>query len=344
MISVFLSNAFKQAYEKTFLKMDQKAQVSKIFEIMIGRKYEKGRIVAIKRLMNGGMSKELIFLLLEKDLSMMQEILSQIKEKIMREDIKNGMSLEKSLQEFEENNHTKTMEEFAENVGAKSPQEAFEAEMQERFGEDYEKQIDPKEKSAGVEQKKADDLADIINFKEKAEKLNTDKAAEIQFVYDEKLGTPQILDETETHVKVGIKGIEKENNEWSFAWILKDSISPPLEKDAGENGIRTASLKKDSKIVVEDPIGKEKPISVKAEELSYRKDQDMGVFVAEGFGHKGAAVRQEQKEFHIWIDKKDIQDAYGGKALLISLKADKEYKLYSAESCGRDDEGRGAFS
>lgn len=52
-----------------FLKLDEEAQESKIFEIMIGQKYEKGKILAIRRLMNGGMSNEFIFSLLEKDMS-----------------------------------------------------------------------------------------------------------------------------------------------------------------------------------------------------------------------------------------------------------------------------------
>lgn len=55
--------------KKEFLKLDEEAQVGKIFEIMVGKRYEKGKILAIRRLMNGGMSKEFIFSLLEKDLS-----------------------------------------------------------------------------------------------------------------------------------------------------------------------------------------------------------------------------------------------------------------------------------
>lgn len=49
--------------------MKPESQVGKIFEIMVDKKYGKEQILSIRRLMNGGMSNEFIFALLEKDLS-----------------------------------------------------------------------------------------------------------------------------------------------------------------------------------------------------------------------------------------------------------------------------------
>lgn len=53
---------------KAFEKLDKEAQVAKIFEIMVEKKYGKEKILAIRYLMNGGMSNEFVFSLLEKDL------------------------------------------------------------------------------------------------------------------------------------------------------------------------------------------------------------------------------------------------------------------------------------
>lgn len=55
--------------KREFAKMKPKSQVGKIFEIMVDKKYGKEQILAIRRMMHGGMSNEFIFALLEKDLS-----------------------------------------------------------------------------------------------------------------------------------------------------------------------------------------------------------------------------------------------------------------------------------
>lgn len=62
---ILLSRHMKKAFER----LDAEAQVGKIFEIMVEKKYKKDKILAIRRLMNGGMTNEFIFSLLEKDLS-----------------------------------------------------------------------------------------------------------------------------------------------------------------------------------------------------------------------------------------------------------------------------------
>lgn len=54
--------------KRVFGKLDKETQVGKIFEIMIEKKYKREKILAVKQLMDGGMTNEFIFSLLEKDL------------------------------------------------------------------------------------------------------------------------------------------------------------------------------------------------------------------------------------------------------------------------------------
>ena len=65
----FFQMLLSKHMKRAFLKLDTKTQDGKIFEIMVGKKYTKGKIMAIRKLMDGGMSKEFIFSLLEKDMS-----------------------------------------------------------------------------------------------------------------------------------------------------------------------------------------------------------------------------------------------------------------------------------
>ena len=65
----FFQMLLNKHMKRAFLKLDTKTQDGKIFEIMVGKKYTKGKIMAIRKLMDGGMSKEFIFSLLEKDMS-----------------------------------------------------------------------------------------------------------------------------------------------------------------------------------------------------------------------------------------------------------------------------------
>lgn len=294
----------------------------------------------------------------EKDIPMMNELLSRIKEKRVREDVKNGMDKETASREFDENNRTETMDEFAENLGVVAPKEVFEAKMKERFGENYEEMIDPKGMSAGLDEEKVNDLADVIKFSERARKVRKDYVAEIQFVYDEKQGKGQIVEETETHVKIEGKGFSGEKDKWEAVWIPKDAIFPPLDKDAGAQGTRSAYLKPDTDIVIEDPTGKTAPVSGKVEQF-YSNEHMAATFVAEGVQYQTAHEPQDpgdkditiSKELiydetkdaiktkvpgtwgnnvrYLWIEKKDIIDVYGGKSMLTHLSEDKEYDLYS---------------
>lgn len=328
-------------------------------------------------------------IIMEKDLAMFREILEQIKERQMREDVQNGMSEEQSTQDFDENNHTESMEEFAENVGAATSEEVFEEDMKERFGEDYEEKIvdfmkykeekegkdSPKGKAAGVDNEKVDKLADAIRFKERSEKLKNSDSVQVQFEYDPRSGKSQIEEETETHVKITGKGFGENGDpkEWGSAWIPKDAIDPPLDRDAGADGKRTAYLSGNADVVVENPKGKAAPKKIRA------KEWKAGTFVAEGVQYRTTPSAEKKKKLDItigrtyvweqseskkapamiweetekavktrvpgtygenmrflWIEKEELEDAYDGKSFLSSLDADKEYKLYAKD--GREAE------
>lgn len=311
--------------------------------------------------LKSGKERSIQIIVFEKDLAMVQDILARAKEKKIREDVKNGMAEEKAAQEFDEDNRTETMDEFAENVGAASEKEVFESEMQEQFGEDYEKRFSPKGESAGMDHEKVDKLADVINFKERAEKLRNKAVAEVDFVYDEKNEKSQIVEETETHVKVAQKEPIENGTKvrQKCVWLPKDSIVPPLDQAAGANGIRTAKLKEGTDVVIEDPAGKEKPVSMKAEKSPYRNTQN--AVVADGrkpqvslpkkveefditISNNLVAQRNEraiktrvpgtwgQNARYLWTPRKDLIDVYNGESMLTSLKRDKEYKLYSEDN------------
>lgn len=93
--------------KKAFAKMDAETQVSKIFEIMVEKKYGKEKILPIRRLMNGGMSNEFIFSLLEKDFS--EEELNELCETLLAEDIApTSMKKEISEKHLSEENEEST--------------------------------------------------------------------------------------------------------------------------------------------------------------------------------------------------------------------------------------------
>ena len=64
----FFQILLRRHMKKEFSKLEKDDQVGKIFEIMVNKKYDKNQILSIRRLMNGGMTNEFIFSLLEKDL------------------------------------------------------------------------------------------------------------------------------------------------------------------------------------------------------------------------------------------------------------------------------------
>ena len=64
----FFQILLRRHMKKEFSKLEKDDQVGKIFEIMVNKKYDKNQILSIRRPMNGGMTNEFIFSLLEKDL------------------------------------------------------------------------------------------------------------------------------------------------------------------------------------------------------------------------------------------------------------------------------------
>lgn len=303
--------------------------------------------------LKSGRKESIQVIILEKDLQMMQELLERIKEKQIKEDVRNGMKEGQADQIFDDNNHTESMEEFIENVGAVSSEEVFDDGMKELFGEDYEEKIihfvervkehDPKSKAAGVDRNKVNNLADIINYKERAARLKKDNPVEISFVYDQKNGKSQIVEETETHVKIEGKGLGISGNpdQWSSVWLPKEVIVPPLGQEAQAGGIHTARLPADAKIIIENPVEKDGPKTVKADSLKKfaepKSEAWLDITISKELideendrsvktrvpGTWGKEIR------FLWIDKHEIQDVYGGKSMLTSLDPDKDYKLYS---------------
>lgn len=328
--------------------------------------------------LRGGKNGSVEIMFMEKDIAMFEKLLSMIKEKRIKEDVKSGMSEEQAEKVFDENNHTQTMDEFAENVGVMVEDDVFEADMKERFGEDYEEKIlnfekyaegrrgtdSPKDKSAGVDSKKVNNLADIINLNERAEYLKKNNPIKIEFAYDPQNGKNRIIEETETHVKVAVQGRDKSGaiNQWQGVWIPKDIIYPPLGSSVAKDGNYTAHLPIDADVIVEDMTGREQTRAVKAESVktesikdSRQKYNSVQITIGKTYawekgeekeGTKKIAMIWEETDTAIktrvpgtygdnvrflWIDKKDIQNAYNGKSYLTTLDRMKDYQLYGKD-------------
>ena len=208
--------------------------------------------------------------IMESQAATVQDILSQIKESKVRKEVKQGMEEETAKKQFDENNRAESMEEFAENVGATTDAETFDADMKERFGEDYDNIIEfPKQKSAGIDLDKVDNLADVIQFTEWKEKLEKDSPVEIKFVYDEENKKSQIVEQTESHVMLEGENLFGAQKGWQALWVPKDAIDPPLDKEPGKGGMRTVKLQKDETVIISDPMKDGMSTIVKAEELRY---------------------------------------------------------------------------
>ena len=201
------------------------------------------------------------------DLPMAQALLKQIKENLIREDVKNGMDEETSRQNIEDNNRMESMEEFAENTGVLVPKDVFEDSMKERYGENYESEIvGPNREAAGTDQEKVEVLADVISMEEYKKKIAEASDQEIAFDYDEETKKSDIVDQTRTHVKIATKNKEG-SGEWSNIWIPKNRITPALHKPVAEGQQRTAHINKADDIVVEHPGKSGPPVHVRGEDL-----------------------------------------------------------------------------
>lgn len=65
----FFQELLKIHGKKQFLKLDKERQVTKLLEIMVAKSFHKDRAMCIKKLMDGGMTTEFLYGLIEKDTS-----------------------------------------------------------------------------------------------------------------------------------------------------------------------------------------------------------------------------------------------------------------------------------
>ncbi|MGN0141701.1 MAG: hypothetical protein ACI4AD_05690, partial [Roseburia sp.] len=108
----FFQMLLNRHMRKAFLKLDEKSQNAKIFEIMIAKKYSKGKILSIKRLLDGKMTNEFVFSLLEREMSeeelaelcdtLLEEINSNSSTDTARPSVNEGMDKRKESEEAEE--------------------------------------------------------------------------------------------------------------------------------------------------------------------------------------------------------------------------------------------------
>ena len=80
--------------------------------------------------LKSGKKDSVELIIAEKDLSMLQELLSRYKNEQIKEDVKCGLSKEQSERNYEENNRTETMEEFTNGIFINK---AKEKEVSERY-------------------------------------------------------------------------------------------------------------------------------------------------------------------------------------------------------------------
>ena len=269
--------------------------------------------------LKSGKKNSVELLVAEKDLSMLQELLSKYKNQQIKEDVRCGMSKEQSEQDYDENNRTETMQEFTDHVGAATPEKVFDADMKETFGEDYQgkvidyvkasKYIAPKAHAAGGDKKKIGTLAEVIQFRDRAERLKNEAQVKIPFVYDPEHKKSQIIDETESHIKIAGKGLGlSDKNRWGGVWVPKESVIPPLEQK-NSDGLYTANLKNEDEIIVEDLSENERPQKIRAEDLGYSEDISQKSFVAEEQSYKAVSLEKQPDSFDITIGKTYMEDA-----------------------------------
>lgn len=282
------------------------------------QKFEKeaakcGILFSVFEPLGSGKKGSVQIILCEKDVPMFQSLLQRYKEEEIKKTVKNGRDKEKAANDFDENNRTESMSEFAENVGATTEEAVFDADMKERFGEDYKAQIiditthlkdnDPKVQTAGANGDKVKALAEVIQFEERAEKLRKEAPVQFQFTYDPQNGKSQIVEETKTHIRIAGKGVGvQDKNQWGSIWLPKSAILPPLNTETAD-GTYTARLAEDAAVVTEDPTGKEKPQQVKAKDVLYQVDWKTGEYTKTADGSQAAQPEQIAQTYDITIGK-----------------------------------------
>lgn len=207
------------------------------------------------------------------DVPATQDLLAQIKEDIVKRSVKKGMSKEEAERDFDANNRFETMEEFAENVGVMTPQETFDRDMKERFGNDYGSIFIKENKTGRIEEKKLNELAAGLKAQARMAQYRNKPIVGLQFQYDEKKKVSQVIEATDTHIKIYRKWENKDGSgkeAWVCLWIPRNAIVPSQREAAGKEGMWTAMLKKDDVIVVVDPTGNQQACRMPAEEVARR--------------------------------------------------------------------------
>ena len=64
-------------------------------------------------------------------------------------------------------------------------------------------------------------LAEVIQFRDRAERLKNEAQVKIPFVYDPGNKKSQIIDETETHIKIAGKGLGSSKKQLGCVWVPK---------------------------------------------------------------------------------------------------------------------------
>ena len=125
---------WKDEYKNLKSRSNGQAMVAVTVNKKIYRKLQKdakkyGILYHAFEPLKSGKKDSVELIIAEKDLSMLQELLSRYKNEQIKEDVKCGLSKEQSERNYEENNRTETMEEFTNNVGAATSEETFDKDM-----------------------------------------------------------------------------------------------------------------------------------------------------------------------------------------------------------------------
>lgn len=237
------------------------------------KKYAKSRGILfheIKPLKSAKRNGNIQVMVRACDVPATQDLLSQIKEEFVKKSVKKGMSEADAEKDFDSNNRFETMDEFAKNAGVTAPQKTFDLDMKERFGEDYEEVFIMANRTGRKEEKKLKEAAGYIERKERAKQYIQNPPVQLHFQYDEKKRFSQIIEETDTHIKIYRKwksGNDQKQDAWVCLWLPKNTV---LKKDADDSGIWTAVLQKEDVVVAEDPAGRKPACRMTAEDVSRR--------------------------------------------------------------------------
>ena len=243
--------------------------------------------------------------------------------------------METARQNAEDNNRMESMEEFAQNTGVLVPPEVFEQKMKERFGENYESgMLSPNYQTVSPDKEKVEGLAEIINMEEYKEKIQQRSEIEIPFVYDEKNQKSDIIEQTDTHVKIAQKNLKEDG--WNCVWVPKDRITPPLKEPVKEGERRTAHVSEKDHLIVEFPGKNKIPEKIEGKDLKKIKyDITLNKRTLCGYEETADKIKTRipyKKDRFIWLEKKNMIDIHEGQSYLTFLEKDKLYEICDGDN------------